>query len=64
MQSATAHAHAVQVLWDTGATVGGSSGSPLIDAATRKVVGVLSGGYSSCYAHQADFYGRLSAVGR
>ena len=52
------------MLWGTGATVGGSSGSPLIDVASRKVVGVLTGGYSSCYDHQGDYYGRLSAVGR
>ena len=29
---------AVQVYWDQGATMGGSSGSPLIDVATRRVV--------------------------
>jgi hypothetical protein len=32
------------VAWSEGATRKGSSGSPLIDTATRKVVGVLSGG--------------------
>ena len=48
--------------WGEGATEGGSSGSPLIDADTGKVVGVLTGGFSSCLQPLADYYGRLSAV--
>ena len=45
-------------------TTGGSSGSPLIDVETEKVVGVLTGGFSSCETPKgADYYGRLSAVG-
>ena len=28
----------MQVFWEQGATMGGSSGSPLIDIATRRVV--------------------------
>ena len=53
----------LQVTWSLGATVGGSSGSPLIDNSTDKVVGVLTGGYSACYNGLPDYYGRLSAVG-
>lgn len=53
----------VQVTWTTGATLGGSSGSPLIDVATGRVVGVLTGGYSNCQDRtQSDYYGRLSVV--
>ena len=52
----------MQVTWSLGATVGGSSGSPLIDNSTNKVVGVLTGGYSACYNGLPDYYGRLSAV--
>lgn len=53
----------MQVTWGNGATIGGSSGSPLIDVATQKVVGVLTGGYTNCHDRtQSDYYGRLSAV--
>ncbi|CAL8467108.1 g6644 [Coccomyxa elongata] len=52
-----------QVTWTTGATVGGSSGSPLIDVNTGKVVGVLTGGYSSCDDRtMPDYFGRLSVA--
>ena len=53
----------MQVTWGNGATIGGSSGSPLIDVTTQKVVGVLTGGYTNCHDRtQSDYYGRLSAV--
>ena len=53
----------MQVTWKVGATIGGSSGSPLIDVATQKVVGVLTGGYTNCQDRtKSDYYGRLSAV--
>ena len=52
-----------QIIWGTGATEGGSSGSPLIDADTDKVMGVLTGGFSNCDQPKApDYYGRLSKV--
>lgn len=52
-----------QVLWSKGATTSGSSGSPLIDMDTGKVVAVLTGGFASCSDPRApDYYGRLSAV--
>lgn len=54
---------AVQVTWTQGVTQGGSSGSPLIDVATHRVVGVLTGGLSSCDTAQSpDYYGRLARV--
>ena len=49
-------------MWGEGATEGGSSGSPLVNADTGKVVGVLTGGFSSCAQPLPDYYGRLSAV--
>ena len=54
----------LQVIWSSGATASGSSGSPLIDVESRKVVGVLTGGFASCQDRTGpDYYGRLSAVG-
>ena len=53
----------MQITWWKGATASGSSGSPLIDMDTHKVVGVLTGGFASCETpKQPDYYGRLSAV--
>ena len=52
-------------MWSKGATAAGSSGSPLIDVGSGKVVGVLTGGFASCDDPMApDYYGRLSAVRR
>jgi hypothetical protein len=51
------------VTWTQGATQGGSSGAALIDAATRRVVGVLTGGTTTCDVFSgADYFGRLSVV--
>ncbi|BDA48491.1 probable lysyl endopeptidase at N-terminal half [Coccomyxa sp. Obi] len=58
--SASTH---LQVIWSKGATASGSSGSPLIDIDTGKVVAVLTGGFASCSSpRQPDYYGRLSAA--
>ena len=52
-----------QVTWTDGATASGSSGSPLIDVESGKIVGVLTGGFASCASRSGpDYYGRLSAV--
>eukprot|EP00884_Botryococcus_braunii_P009693 jgi/Botrbrau1/18725/Bobra.0386s0048.1 len=55
-----------EVTWTKGVTTAGSSGSPLIDADTGRVVGVLTGGPSSCAqvgtGGAADYYGRLSVA--
>lgn len=47
--------------WDTGATAPGSSGGGLWNSEHR-LVGQLSGGYSSCLAGGADWFGRLSSA--
>ena len=53
----------LQVKWTQGATQGGSSGAALIDADTRKVVGVLTGGTTTCDIFSgADYFGMLSVV--
>jgi hypothetical protein len=49
----------VKVRWSTGATEGGSSGSPLFNAAGR-IIGQLYGGYSSCRNRNGlDDFGRF-----
>ena len=54
-----------QVVWqatatDHGVTEGGSSGSPIFNETTKKVVGTLTGGGASCTAQTApDFYGKM-----
>lgn len=46
--------------WDSGTTEGGSSGSPLYNAAHR-IVGQLHGGQASCSnPNGSDFYGKFS----
>ena len=53
----------MQVTWSNGATIGGSSGSPLINIETEKIVGVLTGGYTSCQDQTtSDYYGTLASV--
>ncbi|KAK9836963.1 hypothetical protein WJX81_003021 [Elliptochloris bilobata] len=53
----------LKVAWSKGATMTGSSGAPLIDAASGRTVAVLTGGFATCNAAQgaADFFGRLSS---
>lgn len=54
------NAHWVVRAWDTGATEGGSSGSPLLDR-EKRVVGTLTGGSSYCSSPKGpDYYASLS----
>ena len=55
-----------RVVYDgAGATDGGSSGGPAVDAATGRVVGLLSGGFASCAnASAPDYVGNLAAAWR
>ena len=50
-----------QVTWDIGTTESGSSGSPLVIAATGQIIGQLWGGYANCTAPPTypDYYGRF-----
>ena len=49
-----------EVVWSSGVTAQGSSGSPLINN-NRKVIGQLAGGGSFCYAQNApDYYGKFN----
>lgn len=51
----------VAVTYSAGATQGGSSGAPLIDAVSGRVIGVLSGGFASCKVPGSpDYFGLLS----
>jgi hypothetical protein len=50
-----------RVVWDSGVTEMGSSGSCLFDANTKRCIGQLHGGGSSCQdTNSPDYYGRLS----
>jgi hypothetical protein len=50
-----------QVIWSSGVTEPGSSGSGFWDSATHQLVGTLSGGYSSCGNPAGpDCYGKFS----
>lgn len=46
--------------WDLGTTEPGSSGSPLFDCTTHRVVGQLHGGYAACGNDSEDWYGRMA----
>ena len=47
------------VQWDRGVTEGGSSGSPLFNA-SKRVVGILTGGESVCGLPYNDYFAKLS----
>lgn len=51
--------------WEDGTTEGGSSGSPLFDAATHQIIGQLYGGSAACSGsnpnNQSDYYGKFSS---
>eukprot|EP00884_Botryococcus_braunii_P006485 jgi/Botrbrau1/15838/Bobra.40_1s0022.1 len=57
-----------EVKWTNGVTAPGSSGSPLIDADTGLILGILTGGPSACRligtSKGKDYYGRLSVAFR
>ena len=46
--------------WNDGTTEPGSSGSPLFDGNSRRIVGQLYGGVASCTNNGYDTYGKLS----
>ena len=50
----------IEVVWDSGTTEGGSSGSALLDN-NKLFVGQLTGGYAACgiYQSEPDYYGRF-----
>ncbi len=49
-----------RVVWDTGTTEGGSSGSPLFNS-SGQIVGDLSGGLAACSRpNESDYYGKFS----
>lgn len=45
--------------WDSGTTEGGSSGSPLFDNGTKRIIGDLSGGGAACGNDLSDWYGKM-----
>jgi len=48
------------VIWNSGSTESGSSGSGLFAESTHLLIGQLYGGYASCYAmDEPDYYGRF-----
>jgi hypothetical protein len=52
-----------RVVWNSGVTEQGSSGSGIWDASTRRLVGTLSGGYSACNNPSGfDCYGKFSVA--
>ena len=51
------------MVWTAGSTQGGSSGAALVDLVTRRIIGVLTGGFATCLQPRAaDYFGRLSVV--
>lgn len=53
--------HHLGVIWNSGVTEPGSSGSGIFLNSNRRFIGVLSGGGSSCQVpNQPDYYGRFA----
>jgi PKD repeat protein len=48
------------VQWDDGTTEPGSSGSPLFDSTTHRIIGQLCCGTASCSSPTSDYYGKFS----
>lgn len=46
--------------WDDGTTEPGSSGSPLFDSLTHRIIGQLHGGTASCASLTSDYYGKFA----
>ena len=46
--------------WEDGTTEPGSSGSPLFDGNTQRIIGQLYGGTASCTSITYDTYGKVS----
>jgi lysyl endopeptidase len=62
INGATASTHWYISEYEAGTTEGGSSGSGLWDPASKRLIGVLSGGDASCaLPNEYDCYGRLDA---
>ncbi len=52
-----------EVLWSNGTTEGGSSGSPLFNQGTQRIIGQLYGGHASCLArNEPDYFGRFDVT--
>lgn len=48
-------------VWEEGTTEGGSSGSPLLDNESQRIIGQLFGGNASCrFTEGEDIYGKMS----
>jgi len=48
------------IQWDDGTTEPGSSGSPLFDSLTHRIIGQLHGGTASCASLTSDYYGKFA----
>ncbi len=48
------------IQWDDGTTEPGSSGSPLFDSLTHRIIGQLHGGTASCASLTSDYFGKFA----
>ncbi len=46
--------------WEDGVTESGSSGGPLFNSSSKKIVGTLTGGYADCNDPTRDYFERLA----